>query len=120
MFPNRFRISKRATDTLKLIKGRTGLTPNILCRIALALSLRDGARDGEVKVDLEGSEFNTPTLFGDHHLVYECLIRQVHGALGAKDIQSVVAAHIDAGVDQLKRVRTLSDILRFDSPTRVI
>jgi DNA sulfur modification protein DndE len=111
MLPNRFRISKRSTDVLKMIKGRTGVTPNILCRMALALSLRQGASAGDKDVDLEGSEFNMSTLFGDHHLVYEVLVQQVHGALSPKEVQRVVAAHIDSGVDQLRRVRSLGDLL---------
>jgi DNA sulfur modification protein DndE len=90
VLPNRFRISRRATETLKQIKGRTGLTPNILCRIALVLSLQDGAKGGKTDVDLDGSEFNTPTLFGDYRLVYESVIRQVHGPLKPKDVQRVV------------------------------
>ena len=115
MLPNRFRISHRATETLKQIKGRTGVTPNILCRMALVLSLREGQQAGIRKVELDGSEFNTPTLFGDLPLAYECLIRQVHGSLDGKEIQQIVAAHIDAGVDHLKRVRTLADLLSFVS-----
>ena len=117
MLPNRFRISKRATETLKLIKGRTGLTPNILCRMAMILSLRDGAKGGETDVDLDGSEFNTPTLFGDYHLAYESVIRQVHGPLKPKDVQRVVANHIDTGIDHLKRVRSLGDLLSFARPS---
>ena len=50
---------------------------------------------------------------------YECLIRQVHGQLDDKGIQLVVAAHIDAGVDHLKRVRSLADLLTFTSNSAV-
>lgn len=116
MFPNRFRISKRATDALKLLKGKTGVTPNILCRIAFALSLRDGDKGGMAAVDLEGSEFNTSTLFGDYVVGYECLLRQVHGAVDAKAVQRIVAAHIENGLDNMKRVRTLPDLLTFSQP----
>lgn len=116
MLPNRFRISHRATEILKQIKGRTGVTPNILCRMALVLSLREGKQGVSESVDLDGSEFNMPTLFGDFPLVYESLIRQVHGPLDGREIQRIVAAHIDAGVDHLKRVRTLGDLLSFAPP----
>ena len=115
MLPNRFRISQRATETLKQVKARTGLTPNILCRMALVLSLRDGERGGETDVEIDGSEFNTPTLFGDYHLVYESAIRQVHGVLKAKDVQRVVANHIEVGVDRLKRIRSLGELLSFQT-----
>lgn len=117
MLPNRFRISKRATDILKQLKGRTGVTPNVLCRMALVLSLRDGAAAGDQDVDLEGSEFNTPTLFGDHALVYESLLYETHGPLEGKEVQRVVAGHIESGVDQLKRVRSVLDLLSFSPST---
>ena len=113
MLPNRFRISSRATETLKQIKGRTGVTPNIVCRMALVLSLRDGQQGGMQKVNLDGSEFNTPTLLGDLPLAYECLIRQVHGPLDGREVLQIVAAHIESGVDQLKRVRSLGDLLSW-------
>jgi DNA sulfur modification protein DndE len=113
MFPSRFRISQRATESLKALKGRTGVTPNILCRIAFVLSLRDGSRGGDQDFELNGSEFNTPTLFGEYALVYECLMRQVHGSLETKDMQRVVAGHIEAGLEHLKRVRSLGELLSF-------
>src|SRR5437868_1986794 len=75
MLPNRLRVSKQATDSLKQLKSRTGLTPNLLCRMAMTLSLEEGVAGGQRKTDLDGSEFNLPTLLGDHALAYECLIR---------------------------------------------
>lgn len=116
MLPNRFRISKSATDTLKLLKMRTGVTPNILCRMALMLSLEEGISRGEQAVDLEGSEFNAPTLFGEHAQIYECFIRQVHGALDARQYNLVVASHVDNGLELLKRCRSLLDLTQLAVP----
>jgi len=110
MLPNRFRISKSATDTLKLLKMRTGVTPNILCRIALMLSLEEGVSRGEQAPDLDGSEFNAPTLFGEHAQVYECFIQQIHGMLDARQYNLVVASHVDNGLELLKRCKTLLDL----------
>ena len=116
VLPNRFRISKSATDTLKLLKMRTGVTPNILCRIALMLSLEEGLSRGEQTPDLEGSEFNAPTLFGEHAQIYDCFIRQVHGTLDARQYNLVVASHVDNGLEHLKRCRTLLDLGQFLVP----
>ena len=38
---NKVRISKIASVRLSILKGRTGLTPNILCRIGFCLSLSE-------------------------------------------------------------------------------
>ncbi len=35
----RLRVGEEASQRLSLLKGRTGLTPNILCRIGFCLSL---------------------------------------------------------------------------------
>src|SRR5438093_12246246 len=99
MLPKRLRISKSATDTLKLLKARTGLTPNIICRIALVMSLEDGKTGGQRQVDQAGSEFNAPTLFGEFGLLFEALLRQAHGVLDPKACANVIAAHIDNGLE---------------------
>ncbi|MDD5703537.1 MAG: DNA sulfur modification protein DndE [Dehalococcoidales bacterium] len=113
MLPNRVHISKRATDHLKQIKSKTGVTPNILCRMALILSLDEGHKANPDSTDLNGSEFNLPTLLGDAGSLYEALIRQFHGDLSPKEAQLVLAAHIDNGVDKLKRVKSVSDLLQY-------
>ena len=112
MLPNRLRISKHATDTLKVLKSRTGVTPNLVCRTALAISLEEGAAAGDRPTDLEGSEFNLATLFGDNVRVYECLIRQVHGHIEGRSLNVVIAAHIDSGLERLKKSRSLLDLVR--------
>lgn len=113
MLPNRVHISKRATELLKQIKAKTGVTPNILCRMALTLSLEENHKANPKITDLNGSEFNLPTLFGDASALYEALILQSHGSLSQKDAQLVLAAHIDNGVDKLKRAKSTSDLLQY-------
>ncbi len=110
MFPNRIRISKGASDQLKLIKQRTGVTPNVLCRMAIMLSLK---RDSVIKrsdTKLDGLEFNISTLFGEYVPLYECLLRQFHGALEQKEFEVLLAAHVDDGIMVLKAARSLSDL----------
>jgi DNA sulfur modification protein DndE len=102
MLPSRFRITTRASRTFANMKAATGLTPNILCRYAFALSIKEGRKGGLKDVVLDGSEFNTPTLFGEHAPVYEFVIRSVHGDLTPKQIVEVVASHIEDGVDALR------------------
>lgn len=113
MLPNRVHISKRATDLLKQIKAKTGVTPNILCRMALTLSLEENHKANPDSTDLNGSEFNLPTLLGDAGSLYEALIRQAHGNLGPKDAQLILAAHVDNGVDKLKRAKSVGDLMGY-------
>jgi DNA sulfur modification protein DndE len=113
MLPKRVRISKGATETLKLLKARTGLTPNITCRIALILSLENGPRGGEREVDQTGSEFNAPTLYGEFGNLFDCLIREVHGALDTKAIGVVIASHIDNGLDSLRKTKNILELVEY-------
>lgn len=111
MLPNRLHISKHATDTLKQIKGRTGVTPNILCRIALTLSLEEGHKPNPDTIDLTGQEFNLATLLGDASLVYESLLKQAHGDLTPKQAQQMLAGHIDNGVGKIKHAKSVGDLI---------
>jgi DNA sulfur modification protein DndE len=113
MLPRRVKISKNATDSLKLIKGRTGLTPNIAARFALILSLENSGSKKLQPADQVGSEFNAPTLFGDHALLFECLLREAHGTLDQKEAGSVIAAHIEDGVKYLRGAKSLTDFLKL-------
>jgi DNA sulfur modification protein DndE len=102
MLPNRFRITSRATRALGNLKAATGLTPNILCRYAFAHSIKDGKNGGLKELVLDGSEFNMPTLFGEHAAAYECVLRQLHGEMPAKRVVEVIASHIEDGIDLLR------------------
>jgi DNA sulfur modification protein DndE len=114
MLPNRLRISKRSTDALKMLKGRTGLTPNILCRIALALSIREKPAISENSIRLDGAEFSLSTMLGEHANLYECVLREMHGELTEAEAQKAFAAHVDIGVERLRRVKNIGDILTFN------
>jgi len=113
MLPKRMHISQAATDKLKILKGRTGLTPNIVCRIALVRSLREGPHAGKRKVDQNGSEFIGTTLFGEHANVFEALLVQVHGPLDAKAMGQVIASHIDDGLTGLMKARTVAELVAY-------
>jgi DNA sulfur modification protein DndE len=113
MLPKRLRISQLSTDTLKILKGKTGLTPNIVCRMALVLSLEAGASGGTSKVDQSGSEFNAPTLFGEFGTLFEALITQVHGALDTKEMADVIASHIEDGLGSLRKSGSLLELIEY-------
>jgi DNA sulfur modification protein DndE len=113
MLPKRMHISQAATDKLKILKGRTGLTPNIVCRIALVRSLREGGRAGKKKVDQNGSEFIGTTLFGEQANVFEALLIQVHGPLDSKNLGQVIASHIDDGLTALMKAKSVAELVEY-------
>ena len=62
---NRVRISSDATSKLRTLKGRTGLTPNYLARMAFCFSLNDSLVPDPSKYADDGQEFNRYTLTGE-------------------------------------------------------
>ncbi|MGI9279994.1 MAG: DNA sulfur modification protein DndE [Endozoicomonas sp.] len=108
MLPNRIRISKKATDLLARMKGNTGLTPNILARLAIAHSLETGSLRKKVKTELDGQEFNTNTLLGEQADVYAMLIRQQSQDI---EISKAVAQLVDDGLGVFSGVNDLSDLV---------
>lgn len=111
-FPNKFKVSSSSSDKLKFLKSKTGLTPNILCRYAIMLALKDAKSLGQAAVaDLNGQEFNTPTLFGEHMDLYELLLRQfMHDQAIDDDPVRCVAALVEIGLHKMGHVRSLREV----------
>ncbi len=108
-------ISADSTQKLRTLKGRTGLTPNILCRLALALSLREPGLLDPAALPSDGMEFNRYTLFGPHDLLIVALLRErcLQDGLDPdeEDLSEQLRAHINRGVGVLyPRLKSVSDL----------
>ena len=107
-------LSADNTQKVRTLKGRTGLTPNILCRFALALSLRDPGVPDPTAFPNDGMEFNRYTLLGVHEVLILSLLRQrcLQDSLDPdEELPEQLRAHINRGVSILyPRLRSLSDI----------
>ena len=55
---NRLRLSSELTYRLRSAKGRTGLTPNLLCRLGFCLSLEDPRVPDATRYDEDGLDCN--------------------------------------------------------------
>jgi len=111
---NRIRISKDATARLRTLKGRTGLTPNILARIALCYSLNTQQITGHIKVDEEGQEFNRYTLTGEYDNYFIALVKQrciKDGLDPDKEFMNQFKLHLNNGIMAIySRINDLSDL----------
>ena len=112
---NRIHISEDSRNKLSILKGRTGLLPNVLSRIGLMLSL---AETNEPELDADatnGSEFNRFTLMGEWDPLIVALLEE-RGAAGdlhkSNDmLVKYFRAHLNRGVRLLYgRVKRLEDI----------
>ncbi|NIO36322.1 DNA sulfur modification protein DndE [Candidatus Bathyarchaeota archaeon] len=111
---NRIRISRPATVRLSILKGRTGLTPNILCRIGLCLSLSDPSIPDPQRYDENGQEFNRYTLTGELDMFFIALIKErilSDGFDPDEDLIPQFKAHLNRGAISLfDKVKHLGDV----------
>lgn len=112
----RLRIGQEASVRLSQLKGRTGLTPNILCRIAFTLSLGDPTVPNPYDYPVDSDrEIDRHTLTGSWDALFVAMIKErcQQDGLSLDDDTLAVQfrAHINRGVLLLhKRVKTLNDL----------
>ena len=112
---NRIHISEDSRNKLSILKGRTGLLPNVLSRIGLMLSLAE-ANEPELDADLtDGSEFNRFTLMGEWDPLIVALLEERGATNGLDDDNEALVkyfrAHLNRGVRLLYgRVKRLEDL----------
>ncbi len=110
---NRIKVSSEATNKLRVLKARTGLTPNILCRIGFAVSLNEPGSPNQDS-DENGQEFNRYTLTGEWDQLFIALLKEklVRDGLNPTiDLVPQFRAHLNRGVSLLQtRVKSLGDL----------
>ncbi|MGB4205881.1 MAG: DNA sulfur modification protein DndE [Bacteroidales bacterium] len=106
-------MSKGATHRLQMLKGKTGLTPNILLRIAVCYSLNEPKVPKPEDYDEEGQELNRYTLTGEWDSLYMGLLRErlmADGLDPEKDLFPQFGAHLNRGVFSIfPQIKDLSD-----------
>ena len=104
---SKLRISAEGTSRIRTIRQRTMLPPNLLCRMALMLSLEEGPLNGVTAPDEEGTEFNAYTLTGAYEDAFFALLRFVEedpdGGAPLDDAELLVRlrGHIHRGLGTL-------------------
>lgn len=121
---NKVYVSTEAGQQLSMLKQRTGLTPNLSCRLGFCLSLEEYGMPSVEEFGGKGErEFNWSTLFGQRDLLYMALLKErliQDGLNPDTNWENQLCLHLNRGVYLLfKRVRQLEDIgtlLEYKSP----
>jgi DNA sulfur modification protein DndE len=116
----RLRLTKDASNRIRFLAGKTGLTPNLLCRIGFCLSLSEPTVPNPNEYTDEDREFNRYTLLGEFDPLFVALLRQrsAHDGLDLQQLPDYFRAHMNRGVTLLQqRVKSLSDIADLVSKT---
>ena len=119
---NRIHVSEDSRKKLSILKRRTGLLPNVLCRLGLSLSLilessMPRTEDYPIPEDypIDGPEFNCYILIEEWHPLIVALLKERCVADGlTSDDESLIeqfCAHLNRGIESLyARVRGVSDL----------
>ena len=114
---NRIRISQDATKMLATLKSKTGLTPNILCRIALSYALNKHKVSNLIPIKEDGQEFVRFVLLGEYDIVYVSLVKQKCYELNfdpETDFLKVFKNYLNDGIITLyARVKSIGDIVNL-------
>ncbi|QLK09345.1 DNA sulfur modification protein DndE (plasmid) [Priestia megaterium] len=112
----RLKTSKETGERLVSLQSTTGLTWNILSRIALALSLRDPSMPDLVE-NKSGVDINRNAMTGEHDYIYKALIRQ-HAKRNVSDEEyfpDLFNAHLERGIvlleNEYKHARNYDKLL---------
>jgi DNA sulfur modification protein DndE len=116
---SRVYVGKEVDTRLRHLKARTGLTPNLLCRIGFCLSLAEpGIPDAQLYADGQAREFNRYTLTGQWDTFFFALLRErlVRDGLNPEiDLEPQFKAHLSRGVlllyQRLKSIADLADLV---------
>lgn len=112
---SRIQIGREVDLRLRTLKARTGLTPNLLCRLGFCLSLREpGVPDPKLYADDQAREFNRYTLTGQWDIFFFSLLRErlaQDGLDTEAELESQFRGHLSRGVMLLsQRLKTLADL----------
>lgn len=113
----RLRFSEEASKKLSQLKGRTGLTPNLLARIGFCVSLNDPTPPNPADYTPDSErEIDRHTLTGAWDSLFVALLKERchQDGLGEAEWLPQFKAHMNRGVLLLdKRVRSLNDLIHL-------
>jgi DNA sulfur modification protein DndE len=112
---SRIQVGRDIDLRLRTLKARTGLTPNLLCRLGFCLSLAEpGVPDPQLYTDETAREFNRYTLTGQWDMFFFALLRErlsSDNLDSEADLESQFKAHLNRGIMLLsQRLKTLADL----------
>ena len=109
---SRLKLSGKSQNLLGRLKNRTGLTPNIVARFVLCISIKEKSAPIIAQYDKEGSEIEPSVLFGEYEDLYLGLMknRLKKDGLSYSELNEMTRCHINRGVIALApRIQNIGD-----------
>jgi len=112
----KLRLTKDASNRLRFLAGKTGLTPNLLCRVGFCLSLGEPTVPNPEDYSDEDREFNRYTLLGEYDPLFIALLteRCREDGLSTERLADYFRAHMNRGVVLLQqRAKGIADLAQL-------
>ncbi len=113
--------STKSQVLLGRLKARTGLTPNLLARFAICLSIKENSVPNPAEYDKDGSLLEPTVLFGEYEQIYLGLMRNrlKKDNLDDSELAEMTRCHLNRGVITLNtRIEDLSDFYELVNEER--
>ena len=113
---SRLKLSGKSQNLLGRLKNRTGLTPNIVARFALCISIKEKSAPIITQYDKDGSDIEPSVLFGEYEDLYLGLMknRLKKDGLSESELNDMTRCHINRGVIALSpRIQSLEDFYKL-------
>lgn len=115
----RMRFTPDVSKKLSILKARTGITPNVLCRIGFCMSVETPSTPDPSEFDEQGEqdkEIDRPVLLGSYDPLFVAMIKerckQDKHEVDDDELYEHFRAHMHRGVHLLyKRVKKLPDMI---------
>ena len=102
---NKLHTSSKTQEIFNSLGQSLNLQPFILSKLAIALSIKKGVlAPSDFETDNNGLELSRQVIFGDHDLLFRCLIVKNEGKAVREDdyFPELVKAHLDRGAKLLE------------------
>jgi len=112
----KLRLTKDASNRLRFLAGKTGLTPNLLCRVGFCLSLGEPTVPVPEEYQDEDREFNRYTLLGEYDPLFVALLKERcrEDGLASDRLPDYFRAHMNRGVVLLQqRTKGIADLAQL-------
>ena len=109
----KLRFTKEASNRIRFVAGKTGLTPNLLCRLGFCLSLAEPTVPNPADYPEEEREFNRYTLLGEYDSLFVALLKERcrKDGVDLQKLSDYFRAHMNRGVILLQqRVKSVADL----------
>jgi DNA sulfur modification protein DndE len=114
----RIPFSQDTDNRMRTLKGRTQITPNLLCRLGFAMSLEEAGNPPPIQLegDEVGRDINRNTLLGEYEPIFITLLTQWMDEHGLDSEDEVLANqsftdHMNRGAEMIcSRLKGVGDL----------